>query len=83
MCTHFFFSRRAEIPDFLQNVRRTLEQNLHHLDAARLLFGSERIIDSIESFGDAIRFAQRTLAEKKSNSVRVARRNSGNFAILP
>ena len=27
-------------------------------------FGSERTIDSIKSFGDAIRFAQRTLAEK-------------------
>ena len=39
-------------------------------------FGSERTIDSTESFRDAIRFAQRTLAEKKSNSVRVARRKS-------
>ena len=28
------------------------------------VFGSERTIDSIGSFGDAIRFAQRTLAEK-------------------
>ena len=27
------------------------------------VFGSERTIDSIGSFGDAIRFAQRTLAE--------------------
>ena len=35
---HTFFSRRAEIPEILQNVRRILEQNLHHLDAARLLF---------------------------------------------
>ena len=46
------------------------------------VFGYERTIDSIGSFGDAMRFAQRTLAEKKSNSVGVARRNFGNFAIL-
>ena len=45
-------------------------------------FGSERTIDLIESFGDAICFAQRTLAEKNSNYVREARRNSKNFAIL-
>ena len=46
------------------------------------IFRSERTIDSTGSFGDAIRFAQRTLAEKNSNSVRAARRISENFPIL-
>ena len=55
---------------------------MRYLDAARLL-RFKRNINSVESFGDAIRFTQRTLpGKKKLNSVRLARQNSGNFAIL-
>ena len=55
---------------------------MRYLDAARLL-RFKRNIHSVESFGDAIRFTQRTLpGKKKLNSVRLARQNSGNFAIL-
>ena len=55
---------------------------MRYLDAARLL-RLKRNINSVESFGDAIQFTQRTLpGKKKLNSVRLARQNSGNFAIL-
>ena len=82
----FFCARRGEISEILQNFRRIFGIFCLFWNKISVIstpcacfFGCKTTIDLIESFVDAICFAQRTLAEKNSNSARVARRNSGKF----
>ena len=40
---------------------------MRDLDAARLLFGSGRMVDPVESLSDVMRVAQRLLADKRKD----------------